>query len=83
MAKSLADTRGPVIAATDYVRLFAEQIEYIVGNADDQVIFVDDTLTGLPNQARSLPPDIYFGFNLDWQVISLAYDLGMRGQKTA
>ena len=36
----------------------------------------------LPNHARSLPPDIYFGFNLDWQVISLAYDLGMRGQKT-
>ena len=29
------------------IRLFAEQIEYIVENADDQVIFVDDTLTGL------------------------------------
>jgi fatty-acyl-CoA synthase len=29
------------------IRLFAEQIEYIVNHADDQVIFVDDTLTGL------------------------------------
>jgi pyruvate dehydrogenase E1 component len=30
VAKSLADTRGPVIAATDYVRLFAEQIRPFV-----------------------------------------------------
>ena len=30
VAKSLADTRGPVIAATDYVRAFAEQIRPFV-----------------------------------------------------
>jgi pyruvate dehydrogenase E1 component len=30
VAKSLADTRGPVVAATDYVRLFAEQIRPFV-----------------------------------------------------
>jgi pyruvate dehydrogenase E1 component len=30
VAKSLAGTRGPVIAATDYVRLFAEQIRPFV-----------------------------------------------------
>jgi pyruvate dehydrogenase E1 component len=30
VARSLADTRGPVIAATDYVRLFAEQIRPFV-----------------------------------------------------
>jgi pyruvate dehydrogenase E1 component len=30
VAKSLADTRGPVVAATDYVRIFAEQIRPFV-----------------------------------------------------
>ena len=30
VARSMADTRGPVIAATDYVRLFAEQIRPFV-----------------------------------------------------
>jgi pyruvate dehydrogenase E1 component len=30
VAKSLADTRGPVVAATDYVRMFAEQIRPFV-----------------------------------------------------